>query len=381
MPEAYVRGAVMAPFGHTPDRSLEDLVHPPIVEAVQEAGLEPGDIEAIFGGSYASGVLTAQRAVRGLGLSDRPIVNVENACASSSFALHQAVTAVRDGHYRNVLVLGVEQLSRHDSSLVPLNDDDPDVQLGLVMPAMYAMRAKRHQHEHGTTDRQLALVSVKSHANGALNPYARFQEPVRVDQVLDSRMIAEPLTLLQCCAGGDGAAALVVSANSGDAAPIRVAASAVSAGLATTGPRDMAASDLTAKVSTQAYDEASLGPEDLDVIELHDAFTVAELIYYEALGLCGRGEAGKLIEQGTTNLDGSIPVNPSGGLLSRGHPVGATGAAQAVEITWQLQGRADARQVDGPRVGLTHTTGGGIAEYDHGACAVHIFVHERGNPS
>lgn len=371
-----MRGAAMTPFGNTPERSFEELVHPPIVSAVQQSGLDHREIEAVFGGSYASGVLTAQRAVRGLGMSDRPIMNVENACASSSFALHHAVATVRDGRYRNVLVVGVEQLSRHDSSLVPLNTDESDVQLGLVMPAMYAMRAQRHQYEHGTTDQQIALVSVKSHANGALNPFARYQKPVTAEQVLNSRMIAEPLTLLQCCAGGDGAAALVISAEPGTGPAIRVAASTVSAGMDTTGPRDMAHSELTTKVSAQGYEEAGLGPTDLDVVELHDAFTISELMYYEALGLCEPGDSGALVERGDTNLDGPIPVNPSGGLLSRGHPVGATGAAQAVEITWQLRGQANARQIDDPRVGLAHTTGGGIAEYDHGACAVHIFVRE-----
>lgn len=376
MAEAYLRSAALALFGHTPERSLEQLAHPPAVEAVRAAGLRPTEVDAIVGGSYASGVLTAQRVARGLGLSDRPIINVENACASSSFAANYAVTLVRRGVYRNVLVLGVEQLSRSGSSLVPLNDDDPEVSIGLIMPALYAMRAQRYMLTFGATAADLAAVSVKSHAAGALNPIARYRRAVSLEEVLTSRMIADPLTLLQCCAGGDGAGALVIGAEPGDGPAVRVAASAVSAGRETSGPRDMAASELTRKVADQGYAEAGVGPQDLDVVELHDAFTIGELIYTEALGLCPPGGAPALLHSGATSIGGRCPVNPSGGLLSRGHPVGATGVAQLAEVFWQLRGQAGPRQTAGRRVGLTHTTGGGIAGYDNAACAVHILIRE-----
>jgi acetyl-CoA acetyltransferase len=246
----------------------------------------------------------------------------------------------------------------------------------MVMPAVYAMRATRHMAVHGTTPEQLAKVSVKSHANGALNPYARFRREVSVEEVLGSRMIATPLTLLQCSSGGDGAGAAVISGEPGDGPAVRIVASAASAGRETSEPRELAQSELTGKVAEQAYAEAGLGPDDLDVVELHDAFTIGEILACEALGLCDPGAGGELVERGDTEIGGRIPVNTGGGLLSRGHPVGATGVAQLAEVSWQLTGRAGPRQVDGARVGLTHTTGGGIAGYDHAACAVHVLVAE-----
>ena len=372
MTGAYLRSAALARFGHTPERSLQDLVHPPIMAAVRGAGLAARDIDAVIGGSYASGALAAQRAIHGLGLSGRPVLNVENACASSAAAAALAATLVGHGVHRHVLVLGVEQLSRTGSSLVPLNPDDPDVRLGLIMPAAYAMRARRYAHEFGATAAQLAAVSVKNHANGA-----RYRQPVTAEEVLASRMIADPLTLLQCCAGGDGAGALVVSAEPGDGPAVRFAASAESAGRDRGGPADMARSVLTAEVSRRAYEQSGLGPDDLDVIELHDAFTIAELMYTEALGLCGPGEGPALLERGDTALGGRVAVNPSGGLLARGHPVGATGVAQLAEIFWQLRGEAGARQSRPRRAGLTHTTGGGIAGYDHAACVVHLLIRDQ----
>lgn len=377
MTVAYLRSAALAPFGHTPERGLEELAHPPIMTAVWDAGLEPAGIDAVIGGSYASGALTAQRAIRGLGLSGRPVLNVENACASSAAAAALAATLVACSVYRNVLVLGIEQLSRTGTSLVPLNADDPDVRLGLIMPAAYAMRARRYMHEFGATPAQLAAVSVKNHAHGALNPIARYQRPVTLEEVLASRMIADPLTLLQCCAGGDGAGALVVSAEPGDGPAVRFAASAQSAGTDTSEPRDMARSALTEKVARAAYEQAGIGPDDLDVVELHDAFTIAELMYTEALGLCKPGEGTHLLERGDTALDGLVAVNPSGGLLARGHPVGATGVAQLTEIFWQLRGQAGPRQRRARRVGLTHTTGGGIAGYDHAAGVIHILIRDQ----
>ena len=377
MTVAYLRSAALAPFGHTPERGLAELAHPPIMTAVREAGLAPRDIDAVIGGSYASGTLTAQRAIRGLGLSGRPVLNVENACASSAAAAALAATLVGHGVHRNVLVLGIEQLSRTGSSLVPLNSDDPDVRLGLIMPAAYAMRARRYLHEFGATPAQLAAVSVKNHANGALNPIARYQKPVTLAEVLGSRMIADPLTLLQCCAGGDGAGAVVISAEPGEGPAVRFAASAESAGLDSSGPREAARSALTANVARRAYEQAGLGPGELDVVELHDAFTIAELMYTEALGLCGPGEGPGLLESGDTGLAGRVAVNPSGGLLARSHPVGATGVAQLAEIFWQLRGQAGRRQGRPRRVGLTHTTGGGIAGYDHAACVIHLLIRDQ----
>lgn len=244
------------------------------------------------------------------------------------------------------------------------------------MPALYAMRAQRYLHDHDLSTDVLADVSVKNRSHGLLNPIAKFCKPATREEVLASRMVAEPLTLLQCCpAVVDGAAAVVLSTRStcGQAAPIRVRASVVQSGIFETAPVDMTEAEITARTAGLAYEQASLGPEDLDVLEVHDAFTISELLYYEALGLCSRGEAADLLASGATALGGRTPVNPSGGLLAKGHPPGATGVAQIVEICEQLQGRAGKRQVREARVGLTQVTGGGISGVDHAACSIHIL--------
>jgi benzoylsuccinyl-CoA thiolase BbsB subunit len=199
-----------------------------------------------------------------------------------------------------------------------------------------------------------------------------------VEEVLGSRPIADPLTLFQCCPTGDGAAAAIVCAREVadrfDATPISIRASGLHSGRYTPGHRDMATAEITVGTARDVYEQAGIGPEDLDVVELHDAFTIAELMYYEALGLCGPGEAPGLLRRRDTSLGGSIPVNPSGGLLAKGHPIGATGTAQLVEVVRQLQGRCEDRQIEGARVGLIHATGGGISGLDHGACSIHILA-------
>jgi acetyl-CoA acetyltransferase len=228
------------------------------------------------------------------------------------------------------------------------------------------------------TNEQLAQVSVKAHDHGALNPFAQIRKRVSLEEVMASRPVADPFTLWHCCPTGDGAAAVVLAAGHiarrTDTQPVRIVASDVTSGLFTDGFRDMTWPELTARGALEAYEMAGLGPEDIDVAEIHDAFTIAELMYYEAFGFCARGAAYGLLSSGETSLGGKRPVNPSGGLLSRGHPVGATGVAQAVEVVRQLQGRAGAHQVEGARVGLTHATGGGIAGVDHGACSIHVFA-------
>jgi benzoylsuccinyl-CoA thiolase BbsB subunit len=246
----------------------------------------------------------------------------------------------------------------------------------MVMPALYAMRARRYLHEREAELSDLALVSVKARAHGVLNPAAQLRKPVTVAEVLGSRPIADPLTLFMCCPTGDGAASLVVMSERArrqfPGPAIRIAASVLHSGQLDLGARDMLWPQVSADSAADAYEAAGIGPDDLDVVELHDAFSIAELVYYEALGLCGPGEGMKLIRVGETTFGGRVVVNPSGGLLAKGHPVGASGAAQVAELFWQLTGQAGARQVPAARIGLSHVTGGGIAGLDHGACAVHI---------
>jgi benzoylsuccinyl-CoA thiolase BbsB subunit len=219
---------------------------------------------------------------------------------------------------------------------------------------------------------------VKAHDHGALNPNAQIRKRVTLEEVMNARLVAEPFTLWHCCPTGDGAAALIIgsaaAARKSGAAKVRIAASEVTSGKYTNGFRDMTYPELTVRGAHEAYEMAGVGPEDVDVAEIHDAFTIAELMYYEAFGFCERGGAYELLNSGATSLGGRLPVNPSGGLLSRGHPVGATGAVQAVEIVRQLEGRIGAHQVEGAKVGLTHATGGGVSGFDHGACSIHVFT-------
>jgi benzoylsuccinyl-CoA thiolase BbsB subunit len=372
-----VIGVGMIPFGKYPDTNITDLGWPAVKAAIKDAGIDPRRIQAVYSGTARGGAMVGQRIMGRLGLAGLPIINVENACSSSSSAMAQGVMAVSSGAYEVVLVIGVEKLTKFGGGTLPLDEDDWEVRLGLSMPALYAMRAQRYMHEYGVSLKDVAGVSVKNRKNGALNPDAQMRKEVSVDEVLASRMIADPFTLLQCCPTGDGAAAIILASTPiakqlrSDA--IEVRASHLTSGRFMSGFRDMTSPEITVRGAREIFEEAGLGPEDIDVAEVHDAFSIAELIYYEAFGFCGRGEGAALLNSGATGIGGGIPINPSGGLLAKGHPVGATGAAQVVEIVRQLRGEAGARQVQGAKVGMTHATGGGISGFDHGACSIHIF--------
>lgn len=377
MRDVAIVGADMVAFGKHRDRTLVQLGAPAALGAIRDSGASRASIDAVYCGNVHGGMLVGQRVIRDLGLPGVPVVNVENACSSSATALREAVVAVRAGLHETVLVLGVEKLTSLGGGTLPLDHEDWEAANGMVMPALYAMRARRYLYEHAATVEDLAAVAVKARRHGELNPYAQYRASVTVPEVLNSRPVASPMTLLQSCPTGDGAAALVVTAGehveSFDAPPVWVRASVLHSGEPMTGFRDMTTPQITVRSAAEAYEAAGVGPEDLDVVELHDAFTIAELLYYEALSLCERGEAVKLLHSGATTHGGRVVVNPSGGLLAKGHPIGATGAAQAVEVVWQLRGQAGARQVPDARLGLVHATGGGMSGVDHGACAVHIL--------
>ena len=374
---AHVAGAGMITFGRHKSSSYAGLAVPAVLAALSSAGVTPGEVDAVWCGHAFGGMLTGQRIVTAVGIGGVPVTNVDNACSGGATALHAAQRAVRDGHCEIALVIGVDKLTQFGGGTLPLVTEDWEVRQGMVMPAMYAMRARRYLHDRGAVIEDLAEVTVKARRHAARNPYAQYRSPVTAEEVLSSRMIAEPLTMLQCCPTGDGAAALVVVSDaalrrlSGPAMTIR--ASALHSGSYVPGFRDMIRPEITYECAADAYAEAGVSPSDLDVVELHDAFSVAELVYYEALGLCEPGEGVKMLRSGQTSLGGPLVVNPSGGLLSKGHPVGASGAAQVVEAFWQLTGAAEDRQVPGARLALTHVTGGGISGLDHGACGIHIF--------
>ncbi|MEP9320295.1 thiolase family protein [Pseudomonas sp. LABIM340] len=374
----YISGVAMTPFGrHT--ASLQDLTQQSVLQALTDAGIELHEPQAFYACNVFGGMVLGQVLLRDLGLSGLPIYNVENACASGATGVHLACHALQAGIYDTVVVFGVEKLTSLGGGTIPLQRNDYMTELyaraGMALPAIYAMRATRYLHEFGVGAEVLAEVAVKNRRHGALNPYAQTRTEVSLDEVLNSRTVFDPLTLLQCCPSAvDGAAALVLTTRKPQQArPVQVLASVIQSGRAEDPDDDILSAEITARAATLAYRQAGVKPADIDVIELHDAFSIAELIYYNALGLCGRGEAHELLKSGATGLGGKTVVNPSGGLLAKGHPLGATGVAQMVEAVWQLQRRAGERQAEGAELALTQCTGGGIAGVDHAASAVHIL--------
>jgi acetyl-CoA acetyltransferase len=383
MRDVYIIGAGMTQFGKHLERSLRDLGREACLLAFQDAGIEPKEVEAGYCGNALAPAIQGETGVGQnvfweVGISGIPIVNVENACASGSTALREGWMAVAGGFYDVVMVTGVEKAVMPKGTMLNVGAGELETKLGEVFPGYFATIAQKHMERYGTTREQMAQVSVKNHIHGALNPYAQFQKKFTLEEVLKSPMIADPLTLFSCCPNSDGAAALILCSKERaiklNGRAIRIAASVLATGTYEN-QRDITNWDVEIRAAQQAYKMASLGPEDLDVVEVHDAFTICEILHYEGLGLCPLGEGGRLIEERATELGGRIPVNPSGGLLSKGHPVGASGVAQVVEIVWHLRGQAGERQVQGAKVGLADMMGGN-KEGDTRACTVHILVKE-----
>lgn len=376
MTEVHIVGAGMTHFQRAARADLAGLAREAALLALADAELSPAQI----GGGFFANVLASQLTgevtagqfvMASIGVRRVPIVNVENACTSGSTALWLAANGIRSGEFDVALVIGAEKMSVPGLGLLHGGSEEIETQLGLVMPASFALRATRYMHEFGATARQLAQVSVKNRRHAQHNPLAQFREPVTLEQVLGSPLIADPITRLQCCPMADGAAAVVLA--SGRIARARRRALRVDAAVLCTGsygnPADLVRWETDARGCRLAYERAGIGPGDLDVVECHDAFSIAEILHTEALGLCAHGEGVRLLEEGATALGGRIPINVSGGLLSRGHPIAATGCAQVVEIVQQLRGEAGARQVEGARVGLAHCMGGDQAA-DAKTCTV-----------
>ncbi len=393
--DAIVAGVGMTTFGKHLDEGLKAIGGEAVRSALADAGITGAELDAAYVGNAAAGLVTGQESIRGqvilrgMGLGKLPVINVENACASASTAVHQAAAMVTAGLYDCVLALGVEKLYHHDKrKSFAAFSGAVDVEMirefmaGLENRAraegagaassgagekrsmfmdVYAAAARSHMERYGTTVEQFAAVSAKNSRHGHLNPRAQFRGELTVEEVLAEPMIAEPLTRPMCSPIGDGAAAVVIvsparAARMGISDPVRIRSVVLHSGW-DRGPDEEDAARLCAR---EAYEEAGIGPEDLSLVECHDATAPAELLAYEALGLCPAGEGGRLVEEGVTTIGGRLPVNTSGGLLRKGHPVGATGIAQIVELTEQLQGRSGARQVEGARVGLAHNGGGAI---------------------
>jgi acetyl-CoA acetyltransferase len=384
MTRAAVAGVGVHPFGRHPELTLKDLARVAILRALDDAGLGVKDVEAVYSSNALAGVLQGQEQIRGqtvlrdVGIDRVPVVNVENACAGASTAFAQAATAIRAGDARVVLAVGFEKMFVDDTgrsldALESAADLEIVAGLGLQFTAIYAMRIRARLDAGALEPRHLLDVTVKSHANGALNPNAQFRKQFTREEVAASRPIADPLTLLMCSSICDGAAAAVLVADDHSAASahsrVVVRASAMASGYAHVEADDPSIVTLCAE---HAYGQAGIEPGDLDVAEVHDAMAPGELLYYEQLGFCAPGEAGELLDSGATAIGGRLPVNTSGGLCSRGHPVGATGLAQIAEVVWQLRGEAGPRQVDRPRLGLTQNSGGWL-EGDPAAVAIHVL--------
>lgn len=372
-------------FGKYGDRSLRELGEEACIKAIRDAGMKPRDIQAAYVGNLAQwewgqGLLIGHSVLREIGITKIPITRVENGCATGSNAFHEAWYRVATGSCDIALAFGVEQMTVASSEKI-LNvftgrqHAERDGDMGNSAPGLFALMARRHMEEFGTTREQMAMVAVKNRKYGARNPEAQLTRAVTVEEVLGDRMICDPLTLPQCCPRGDGAAAVVLVAGKlarkYSSIPVSVAASVQVSG---TYPDDRSYTffDTDVRAAAAAYEMAGLGPEDIDLAEVHDCFSVAEIIHYEDLGFCRKGEGGRFIEEGHSGIGGKTPVNTSGGLLSKGHVIGATGISQIIELVRQLRGQAGGRQVEGARVALQHN-GGGFIHTDTASCFIHIL--------
>jgi acetyl-CoA acetyltransferase len=369
-------GVGMSNFGKAPERRIEDIAWDAISEALADAEVEPSDIDALIVGNVFGPAGVAARVARAAGIAGVPMFSVEAACASGTLATHLAGNAVADGRHRVVLAVGVEQLStRFDGPIIP-EPTDADGAAGLPLPGLYALQASRYLAHFGRDVADLAAVAVKNRLAGAGNERAQRQSAVTLDDVLESRPIADPLTVLQCCPMADGAAACIVgTSRQGHATDVVFAASAVSGGRAwPTLPDELWGAACVRRAGLAAAKAAGVDLREADLFEVHDAFTIGELMTVEALGLCEPGGAPDLLHDGQLGHGGRWPVNPSGGLLSRGHPLGATGIAQVAEAVWQLTGRAGTRQLPDPHLAVVETMGGGASGLDGNAAAVLVLT-------
>ncbi len=368
-----IAGVGMTPFARSAGQRVSALAGQAAQQALRDCAVDPRRVEAIFAGSARSTAGLAQRTLLEIGLSGIPAFNVENACASGSSALYLGWLAIAAGQHDVVLIVGADTLSLGGSGPLALDDEAREEAPALTFPAWYALKANRLIHTGAATIEDIALVTVKNRQQGALNPYAQQRAPVTLETVLASRMIADPLTLLQCCPASDGGAALVLCsdqvARSLGVPPVRIAGISLLSGR----PHG-SVPDVTTLAAQKAYEQAGIGPEDVSVAEVHDAFSVAELLHYESLGFCAPGDGARLLRDRVTWPGGRLPVSPGGGLIARGHPPGATGLAQVAELTWQLRGQAGARQVEGARVGLAHTQGATVPALEANATQVALLA-------
>ncbi len=377
MTDAYVVGVDMIKFGRFPEKTVPQIGAQSALMALDDCGLTIQDMEALYCGNlFQAANMTGQRILQEIGQTGIPVVNVSNACATGATAFREAWASVKAELYDMVIAVGVEQMGK--GLLGSPGGGKGISKEGLfgsgTMPAVFAEAGMEHARNHGTTFEQFAKVSVKNHHHSTMNPKAMYQIETPLEVVMNAEMISYPNTKLMCSVNVDGsAAAVIASEKKVRELGLMDRAVKVRASVLTSDPwqeRDLVMPDVntcTRQAAAKAYEMAGLGPEDVDLVELHDCFATAEILHYENLGLCGAGEAGRMIDDGEVALGGRVPVNVSGGLLSKGHPLGATGIANIYEVSTHLRGEAGARQVEGARIGLTHVIGLGSA------CGIHIL--------
>lgn len=378
--EVAVIGTGMTSFGKFPERPFHELGAEAVRLALLDGGVAPRQVQVAYGSRIFLDQITTQVVLRTLGIAGIEMINVENACAGGSTAVRCLWKDIATGMYDLGIAFGVESMTTSPvaGKLIAAGKEDLDGQLGSNMPVVFALMAKRLMETHGATEADFADVSVKAHAAGALNPAAQYRKTFTRAEVLGSRRVADPLRTLQCCPISDGAAAVVMCsvamARKLGAKPFRILASVLQSSDFFYKKEDLTSFDAGRRAAASAYEMAGVGPEDLDVVELHDAFAPEELVHYEDLGLCARGEAVSLLRSGATSLGGRIPVNSSGGLLSLGHPLSASGVRVICDVVQQLRGAAGPRQRDGARIGLAQMLGGHVNGLEMGAASIHILA-------
>lgn len=371
-------------MGSFPDKSLRDLIKEAGSKAIEDAGIEVDQIDALHVGNFNSSYLCSQShigplAAEVLNLGNIPTLRTENACATGSLAFRYAYMAIAAGFYDVVLVGGVEKMTHRDTSIVTsalasASDARRESGIGATFPSLFALIANRHMYEYGTTRKQLAMVSVQNHDHGLLNSDAQMQKKITVDKVINGFPVAHPFSLYDCSLITDGAAFVVLAAS--DIAKemskkplVDIVGSGHSGdALTLAGKKNITQFSATIKAADEAYKMSGLTPRDIDFAEVHDCFTITQIINTEDLGFFEKGKGGIAVEEGKTVLNGEITINPSGGLKAKGHPIGATGISQIYEAIIQLRGEAGDRQVKNAEIGLTHNLGGTAA-----TCLVHIF--------
>lgn len=381
--EVYIAGVGETTFGrHKED--FDVLGNQAAFQAIKGSDIDrPDMIDSAYVGNATNGMVVGQRVFKDLGMCGHmSIINVESACSAGAMAVYSAVKDVATGVSEISIGVGTENHTQHRETGAAFAPDMTDIEAvhGAVMTGKYSLRANRFMYERGATIEDLAQVTVKSRKHATNNPHAWFKGDISVEKVINSRMIAYPLTLQQCCAISDGAGAVVVCSKEamkklGIEKPVKVAGAVVCSGPYHNRPRDILGDDITEMASDQLYEESGIGPKEVDILELHDAFTIAEILYYECMRLCEKGDALKFLRDGQSTYGGQCVVSPRGGMLSYGHPIGASGAAQIAANVKQLRGECDGYQVEPvPKVAMSHVTGGGLAGTEHAACTMHMLV-------